>query len=104
MKHKRSTFRSTKNDAEINLSYLARKNIRQTNERNNRMYNPDRPRDAAELETMRRAAIKNPHGRAALMLANNMRIPIAPKKGVTVTDVPAPEAPAKPKRAKKATA
>lgn len=85
---KRSTFTSSRNTAS-NEAYFARRDIRKQNERNNVLYNPNRKRSESELETMRRAALKNPHGRAAQMLANDMRIPIRPKDGVTVEDVAA---------------
>lgn len=86
----RSTFRrnrkgSSNGNVSRNLHYHAVKNIRRSNERNNWLYDPSRKRDAAELETMRRAAQKNPHGRAATMLANKMQThPVKKARAVRV--------------------
>lgn len=58
-----------------NLSAIARRNFNQNIDHYRKLHHPDRKRSASELETMRLAAERRPHGWAAKFLAGALARP-----------------------------
>lgn len=87
---KRSTFGLRQHkDAGVNAAAIGRRSYNANIDHYRSLHNPDRKRSASEMDTMRRAADRRPHGWAAKYLAGTLTRPEwagdAPN-GVVVSD------------------
>lgn len=72
---KRSTFGRPHKDRGVNAAAIGKRSWNERIDHYRTLHNPDRERSETELETMRRAAQRRPHGWAAKFLAGKLTRP-----------------------------